>query len=622
VHRASTGTEGGWQPGTFVSSRRRQRMREAGVLEEEVGAAGPLGIDDIVDVHDDALLGRRMELREEGWDTSRAFASAPFAGLRDAGPSDFDEFASSLAGVGSSKGADLLVSMGWNRRGGVGPLRRREVENGQTVHVPPPDVHPPPLVFKLDRHGLGFDPHRGRLRGMRQAALEHARQSGRLVTGDAMGMAGKEGDGARRRVRMDGMLLEDAAAPDDEEEDVYDDAGWFGRNKHLAIDDAAPNDEEEGSLPPKTRVADPMQQIVGYDGRLALPGFEFGGSHAPGPVGLHQYSHLPESAKGLIAPQPPAGWVPSPPKHLAPMTTPPTTTTPAPAPSKSRWGPAPLTAESPSAAAPPRSRWGPTLPTAEASKPPTRSLPAAVLSLGGLFEEGGALEHTGLASDAPSKPAEAPPPPASYPPVSVEVTTWTPHKLVLRRLGLPETEPAELSSVSAPPAPAPSATVAEDSEPSKEPSAPAPDLPLTTNERPLAARAALQAIFGGDESSDEDTPSASTAPPSRASDATRPAPSAPPSKASDATRPAPSAPPSKASPSVHAQRLTPSSSSRTGQSEEVAFLADLASKLRQDPDRQRHRHSSKSREDSEGRHRHRHSRRHRSSRGKDTAVSE
>ncbi|POM72918.1 Hypothetical protein PHPALM_10298, partial [Phytophthora palmivora] len=160
----SVGSEEGWTPRTFSSSRGNRSSR----VEQRP--------EDFMDEEDDPLLGKRLETTER-YDTLQTAArrrlQQPDRAQATAIPG-FKLPEDWVLPVNESIGAKLLQQMGWKEGHGIGQrVRRRKFkeEKGEDVvqGVEPDEVYVPQRnVFdvrktfpkpKLDRYGAGFDPY-------------------------------------------------------------------------------------------------------------------------------------------------------------------------------------------------------------------------------------------------------------------------------------------------------------------------------------------------------------------------------------------------------------------------------------------------------------------------------
>ncbi|KAG6976211.1 hypothetical protein JG688_00001594, partial [Phytophthora aleatoria] len=176
----SVGTEEGWTPRTFSSSRGNRSSR----VEQRP--------EDFMDEDDDPLLGKRLETTER-YDTLQTGAKRRLQQQQEPDRAE----AAAIPGfslpedwvlpVNDSIGAKLLKQMGWKEGHGIGQrVRRRKFQEDNTeqpkllmqdasaektetepqdeeVYVPPRKVFDVQKAFpkpKLDRYGAGFDPYR------------------------------------------------------------------------------------------------------------------------------------------------------------------------------------------------------------------------------------------------------------------------------------------------------------------------------------------------------------------------------------------------------------------------------------------------------------------------------
>ncbi|KAJ0394542.1 hypothetical protein ATCC90586_004675 [Pythium insidiosum] len=168
----TVGSENGWQPSTFSSSRQQRAAR------------GEQRIEDFMDEEDDPLLGRRLEASDK-YDTLQTSSRQR---VKDSVASSSSSTSAMLMvpeeliiPASSSIGKTLLTRMGWKEGHGIGPrLRRRRCDIGaeqhgdqapeaeeETQHEDDQDVYVPPRQVidvrafpkpKLDKYGAGFDP--------------------------------------------------------------------------------------------------------------------------------------------------------------------------------------------------------------------------------------------------------------------------------------------------------------------------------------------------------------------------------------------------------------------------------------------------------------------------------
>lgn len=213
VRWATTGTEDGWRPSTFVSSKQRKRQREAGV--EEDGSVAPMPL---VDDHDDVLGGKELQvvaLSSMGGNSMQMAPSLPSEAGRHSEPDrGMEELARALShGAVETAGSRLLRQMGHRQGKGVGAGRVLKQANGASITLAAEDAVIEPVLLKLDSHGLGYDHHAGRYADVRMAGLAHSRAMGRLVTGDSITAAGRSDPFAMQGLtsgqrRMDEVLMQ------------------------------------------------------------------------------------------------------------------------------------------------------------------------------------------------------------------------------------------------------------------------------------------------------------------------------------------------------------------------------------------------------------------------------
>jgi hypothetical protein len=168
----SVGTEEGWAPRTFSSS----RGNRASAVQQRP--------EDFMDEEDDPLLGKRLETTER-YDTLQTGAKRWLQQQQGAGAAVIPGFALPddwVLPVNDSIGAKLLKQMGWKEGHGIGQrVRRRKFQKEEKepkrlaqeaaqeplveekeVYVPPRKVFDVAKSFptpKVDRYGAGFDPY-------------------------------------------------------------------------------------------------------------------------------------------------------------------------------------------------------------------------------------------------------------------------------------------------------------------------------------------------------------------------------------------------------------------------------------------------------------------------------
>lgn len=147
----TVGSEEGWTPATFVSSR-SNRHKDA-----KSSGGPPQQPEDYMDDEDraDAEEARKIE-------TSNAFAGL---GAMDNNDGPLGGLAGLLRTKGETMGSRLLRKMGWRDGQGIGPKIRRKADLGMTTRADSDDTYlfapenAPMIGFvrKADRQGLGYE---------------------------------------------------------------------------------------------------------------------------------------------------------------------------------------------------------------------------------------------------------------------------------------------------------------------------------------------------------------------------------------------------------------------------------------------------------------------------------
>lgn len=287
----TVGSQEGWTPSTFVSSRSNRRK------DDKSAAAPQQRPEDFMDDEDlaDAEEARKIE-------TANAFAGLGGAD-HDAG--SVGGLAGLLRVQGETMGTKLLKKMGWRDGQGIGPKVRRKADLNMAARTDSHDTYlfaPENAIMirftrKADRRGLGYDG------GQRLAPLATSRGSRQLVPsddededGDAASLerprfagigASEKKKGGKFRGGMGMGVLNDTGSDD---EDPYEIGPRISYNK-IVGGSRAKKKKDSGSLTtgnpalkhkpvflPKKTVTGPS--ILGirkcHDGRPPLDGFVLG----------------------------------------------------------------------------------------------------------------------------------------------------------------------------------------------------------------------------------------------------------------------------------------------------------------------------------------------------------
>ncbi|KAE8906528.1 hypothetical protein PF005_g23627 [Phytophthora fragariae] len=321
----SVGSEEGWTPRTFSSSRGDRMPR----VEQRA--------EDFMDEEDDPLLGKRLETTER-YDTLQTGAKRRLQQQQQtdqggAGAGAIPGFALPddwVLPVDDSIGAKLLKQMGWKEGHGIGQrVRRRKfleekegeetpklltqgvqeettemgarVDAEEEVYVPPRKVFDVQKAFpkpKLDRYGAGFDPYTNAPEFSRYKQQEEEKQrakegSHRQVVSfsDAL----KATNGSNRATTAYGL----SALEEDDDIDVYGSVSMaefdrviapLGAKKDLKrLDSSA----QESRRREKTAAC----RTLCSDGRPVLPGFELSASKEKPPKAVNLRLAVPAEFK-------------------------------------------------------------------------------------------------------------------------------------------------------------------------------------------------------------------------------------------------------------------------------------------------------------------------------------
>lgn len=149
-HYMTVGTEEGWTPGKFVSSRDRKDEAQSGGYKVQRP-------EDFMDEDDDFAMGRRLgarsgyagpelQSRQRQRHLDEASGSAATSGLVGI-PSEL------IAPTSATIGEKLMHAMGWRRGHGVGPRRMNKDTGTYSI---PSDTAIRDVVAKNDAYGVGY----------------------------------------------------------------------------------------------------------------------------------------------------------------------------------------------------------------------------------------------------------------------------------------------------------------------------------------------------------------------------------------------------------------------------------------------------------------------------------
>ncbi|KAE9032472.1 hypothetical protein PR003_g3735 [Phytophthora rubi] len=321
----SVGSEEGWTPRTFSSSRGDRMPR----VEQRA--------EDFMDEEDDPLLGKRLETTER-YDTLQTGAKRRLQQQQQtdqggAGAGAIPGFALPddwVLPVDDSIGAKLLKQMGWKEGHGIGQrVRRRKfleekegeetpklltqgvqeettemgarVDAEEEVYVPPRKVFDVQKAFpkpKLDRYGAGFDPYTNAPEFSRYKEQEEEKQrakegSHRQVVSfsDAL----KATNGSNRATTGYGL----SALEEDDDIDVYGTVSMAEFDRVIAPLGAKKDLKRLDSSAQESRRREKATacRTLCSDGRPVLPGFELAVSKEKPPKAVNLRLAVPADFK-------------------------------------------------------------------------------------------------------------------------------------------------------------------------------------------------------------------------------------------------------------------------------------------------------------------------------------
>ncbi|ETM34388.1 hypothetical protein L914_18514 [Phytophthora nicotianae] len=311
----SVGSEEGWTPKTFSSSRSSRSSR----VEQRP--------EDFMDEEDDPLLGKRLETTER-YDTLQTGAKRQLQQQPDRTEASIPGFSLPedwVLPVNDSIGAKLLKQMGWKEGHGIGQrVRRRkyqdekdteqpklltqdaredktktEPQDEEEVYVPPRKVFDVQKAFpkpKLDRYGAGFDPYSDAPEfSMYKQQQERKQKEGshRQVVSflDAL----KSTDGSNRATTGYGL----SALEENDDIDVYGTVSMAEFDRVIAPLGTRKDVKRLDSSAQESRRYEKLghSRALCSDGRPVLPGFELAASKEKPPKAVNVHLTVPSDFK-------------------------------------------------------------------------------------------------------------------------------------------------------------------------------------------------------------------------------------------------------------------------------------------------------------------------------------
>ncbi|KAF4141045.1 G-patch domain [Phytophthora infestans] len=313
----SVGSQEGWTPTTFSSSRDNRSSR----VEQRP--------EDFMDEEDDPLLGKRLETTEH-YDTLQTGAKRRLQQQPDRTEAAIPGFSLPedwVLPVNDSIGAKLLKQMGWKEGHGIGQrVRKRKFQDEkdteqvkllmldsseekteteplqeEEVYVPPRKMFDVQKSFpkpKLDRYGAGFDPYRdapefSMHRQQQEEKVKEKEGSHRQMVSflDAL----KTTDGSNRATSGYGL----SALEENDDIDVYGTVSMSQFDRVIAPLGARKEAKRLDSSAQESRRYEKTRRSreLCSDGRVVLPGFELAVSKEKPPKAVNLRLSVPSDFK-------------------------------------------------------------------------------------------------------------------------------------------------------------------------------------------------------------------------------------------------------------------------------------------------------------------------------------
>ncbi|CAH0522226.1 unnamed protein product [Peronospora belbahrii] len=311
----SVGSEEGWKPQTFSSSRNNRSSR----VEQRP--------EDFMDEEDDPLLGKRLETSEQ-YDTLKTGYKRRLQQQQQHQPNHSG--ATSIPGftlpddwvlpVNDSIGVKLLKQMGWKEGHGIGQRVRRHKINeeekdgsmhdaeedkaqlqlqddaGEEVYVPPRKVFDVQKVFpkpKLDWYGAGFDPYADAPEFSVYKQQQEKEKEGSYCKGVSFLDALNSSNGSNCVTNGYGL----SALEENDDVDVYGTVSMAEFDRAIAPLGSKHNIQRIGSSVQSSHGQEKTSRsrALCSDGRSALPGFELAVSKEKAPKVVNMRLAVPPS---------------------------------------------------------------------------------------------------------------------------------------------------------------------------------------------------------------------------------------------------------------------------------------------------------------------------------------